>query len=207
MCSLRTYSPGELPERFRRKITINPDTGCWEWTGARDRGGYGSVNWEGSARGAHRVVYTLLVGQVPGDLELDHVRARGCVFRHCVNPGHLEPVTVKVNRQRQRLSILTALNAAKTHCSNGHEFTEENTRIRVDGARECKTCSRLKTRKAYRKNAALIGRGPANATKTHCKYGHPFDEENTYVNSIGRRTCRACHREQARKAYQERSKK
>lgn len=31
-----------------------------------------------------------------------------------------------------------------------------------------------------------------NARKTHCNWGHPFDEENTLVNSYGYRACRAC---------------
>ena len=33
-----------------------------------------------------------------------------------------------------------------------------------------------------------------NASKTHCKNGHPFDEGNTY-RLDGRRQCRACNRE------------
>lgn len=28
--------------------------------------------------------------------------------------------------------------------------------------------------------------------QTHCKRNHPFDEENTYVTSSGKRQCRAC---------------
>lgn len=32
-----------------------------------------------------------------------------------------------------------------------------------------------------------------NASKTHCRWGHPFDEVNTYIiPSTGHRTCRAC---------------
>jgi hypothetical protein len=38
-----------------------------------------------------------------------------------------------------------------------------------------------------------------NASKTHCKWGHAFDEENTYVTpSNGKRQCRACARERLR---------
>lgn len=33
-----------------------------------------------------------------------------------------------------------------------------------------------------------------NARKTKCDNGHPFDEDNTYVDGKGRRSCRACHR-------------
>ena len=37
-------------------------------------------------------------------------------------------------------------------------------------------------------NASLNG----NAVKVACKRGHPFTDENTYVNSKGHRICRAC---------------
>jgi hypothetical protein len=33
----------------------------------------------------------------------------------------------------------------------------------------------------------------ANAGKTHCASGHPFDEANTYVTRTGSRSCRRCH--------------
>lgn len=35
-------------------------------------------------------------------------------------------------------------------------------------------------------------RGHYNSQKTHCKNGHPFDEENTYITRSGGRTCRTC---------------
>jgi hypothetical protein len=31
------------------------------------------------------------------------------------------------------------------------------------------------------------------AARTHCPQGHPYSEENTYVNR-GHRFCRTCHR-------------
>jgi hypothetical protein len=34
----------------------------------------------------------------------------------------------------------------KTHCSKGHEFTLENTRITPEGWRNCRTCHRMKMR-------------------------------------------------------------
>jgi WhiB family redox-sensing transcriptional regulator len=41
-------------------------------------------------------------------------------------------------------------------------------------------------------------RAPADhpqASKTHCKRGHPFDADNTYYTPDGRRRCRTCLRE------------
>ncbi|HZQ33748.1 MAG TPA: HNH endonuclease [Mycobacterium sp.] len=35
----------------------------------------------------------------------------------------------------------------------------------------------------------------AYARKTHCKHGHEYTPENTLITPLGRRRCRACHRE------------
>lgn len=40
----------------------------------------------------------------------------------------------------------------------------------------------------------------ANAAKTHCPAGHPYDEANTYVDRKGGRNCRLCHNEKSRVA-------
>lgn len=41
-------------------------------------------------------------------------------------------------------------------------------------------------------------------SKTHCPYGHPYDEANTRINkSTGGRQCRTCHRDRNRRSYQE----
>lgn len=44
-----------------------------------------------------------------------------------------------------------------------------------------------------------------NARKTHCKNGHEFTPENTLRNKAGNRQCRACHRDQGKKATRLRS--
>ncbi len=38
------------------------------------------------------------------------------------------------------------------------------------------------------------GVAAANARKTHCPKGHPYDEENTRWSSAGKRSCRCCDR-------------
>jgi len=44
----------------------------------------------------------------------------------------------------------------------------------------------------------------ANASKTHCPQGHPYDLANTYIHSTGRK-CRTCTNENARRYRREKA--
>lgn len=109
-------------------------TGCWLWKGAKSGGGYAQVTIEKKAFRVHRFLYELLVGRVPYHMQLDHL----CRTRHCVNPDHLEPVTAQTNIQRG-----ASANARKTHCKNGHPYSEENTYHRKTGGRACRECRNI----------------------------------------------------------------
>lgn len=131
-------------DRFHTKYE-KLDDGCWEWRGSLNHAGYGQFNESRKkTRRAHRYSYELLVGPIPAGLELDHL----CRNRACVNPAHLQPVVTYVNMIRS-LSV-TSLNSRKTHCVNGHEFTEANTKRSVQSngrlRRSCITCRRAQKR-------------------------------------------------------------
>lgn len=122
-------------ERFFAKVVPGV---CWEWQAARTKTGYG-VFKVGLGQGtvlAHRFSYELLVAPVPLDMQLDHL----CRVRWCVDPDHLEVVTLAVNVLRGY--NVSACNARKTHCSNGHELARygyaPSTR---PGQRNCRACS------------------------------------------------------------------
>jgi hypothetical protein len=84
-------------DRLLAMVSMEPNTGCWLWTGAVAPGtGYARIHAYGMNRNAHKVSYMELVGPVPDGLDLDHL----CRVRCCVNPKHLEPVTHQVNCQR-----------------------------------------------------------------------------------------------------------
>lgn len=70
------------------------ENGCWLWQGCLNVRGYGQLG-KGS-RAAHRVFYERHVGPIPEGLTIDHL----CRVRHCVNPAHMEPVTVAENVRR-----------------------------------------------------------------------------------------------------------
>lgn len=127
-----------LRERLLSKATINWETGCWEWVASKNRG-YGRIGIGGGKwRFAHRVAYELIEGPIPADLELDHL----CRNPSCINPAHLEPVTGRINTLRS--NGVSALNARKTHCPAGHEYTPDNIYQRPDRpegrARHCLAC-------------------------------------------------------------------
>jgi hypothetical protein len=105
---------------------------------------------------AHRISYEHFVGPIPKGLFIDHL----CRMRACVNPGHLEPVTTLENARRGDGG---SNNRRKTHCTRGHEYSDENTRIKrnlKDGSfeRVCKECSSLyeKIRVARRRDVARL---------------------------------------------------
>lgn len=87
-------------ERFHAKYSIDPATGCWNWLNALGRNGYGRFWMAGRLHTAHRVSWELNVGEIPDGLHIDHL----CRNRRCVNPAHLEPVTVIENNRRARLA-------------------------------------------------------------------------------------------------------
>lgn len=87
-----------LPPRIQEKVTVHPISDCWEWRGARNGRGYGSVtNGLGSSALAHRVAYEALVGPIPAGLTIDHL----CRNKVCLNAAHMEPVTREENSRRQ----------------------------------------------------------------------------------------------------------
>lgn len=121
---------------LRRQSIARPD-GCIEWTGRKNWAGYGQISVRGRNLSAHRMAYRVAFGPIPDELVVDHL----CRNRACINPEHLELVTTKENVLRGE--GLTAVNARKTHCKHGHEFTEENTYVYRNGGRKCRECARI----------------------------------------------------------------
>lgn len=112
------------PAPIARRIDVN-DNGCWLWQGALYPDGYAMVSYRNKTHQGHRLMYRLLVGEVPAGLVLDHL----CRVRKCVGPQHLEPVTPRENLRRGNTP--TGWSVCQT-C--GGEFSE------LRGQRRCLVC-------------------------------------------------------------------
>lgn len=101
-------------DRFWSKVDKSAGPlGDWPWTAGKTGQGYGQFFVDGEKWLAHRYAYLLRHGSVSEYLQIDHVRERGCRSRLCVNPAHLEAVTLAENVRRAQVGR-RAENGVKT---------------------------------------------------------------------------------------------
>lgn len=84
-----------LKERIERKI-IKHDSGCLVWTGNLDTAGYPTVKWKNESLLVHRAYYKIMVKDIQRHDSLDHL----CRNKLCIEPSHLEPVSLSENVNR-----------------------------------------------------------------------------------------------------------
>ena len=179
-------------ERFLKKVSFEPMSGCWLWLAALNPEGYAEFFDGITIVLGHRWAYEHWIGPIPNGLVGDHL----CRVRCCVNPRHIDPVTQAINLERAEIDfeVIAAKNreraAAITHCPAGHIYDESNTHISRDGKRNCRACDRLK-------------KTPVKLPPiTHCPKGHEYTPGNTRLTGRNKRCrqCKTCHREQVRNA-------
>ena len=133
-------------EYVRDRSELEPNTGCWLWTGAANGQGYASVLRD---KRTLRVTRVLLGIEFRPDLHALH----SCDTPECVNPAHLrvgnnaDNVRDAVRRRRHNM-------VKRTHCPQGHPYAGENVRLDEKGCRRCRECQR---RNDVKRNRALAG--------------------------------------------------
>lgn len=141
--------------RIKARTVLNQH-GCWIWQGfchqfknqKPGQPGYAGSAFRGKGVRVHRKMLELKLGEtLPSTIHACH----HCDTPNCVNPDHLYPATNQQNHldggKRKRMQGQT-----KTHCKQGHEFTEQNTYLSKRGlsfCRNCKECSRLRCLARY----------------------------------------------------------
>lgn len=114
--------------RFMKKVVKDVATGCWNWTGAINKDGYGELWFNKKTRLAHRFFYIWKVLPVDDRGYINH----SCNNRRCCNPDHLRNVP----------PVLVRL---KEFCKRGHKFPlKQNKKRRV-----CNICKRITNHNRY----------------------------------------------------------
>ncbi len=138
-----SFNLDQLIHSFNKKYCITK-SGCWIWIGAKISSGYGNfrVGYMKKNVLAHRFSYEFYNGKIEEPLVIDHL----CHKRLCVNPKHLEAVTMKENLKRGFSPA--AIRSREGYCVMGHEYNNKNTRIYFhpngkERRRICRECNRL----------------------------------------------------------------
>lgn len=136
-----------VPPIHRFLAMVKVTSGCWHWRGAVQTRGYGSF---GITRRqtilAHRFAYEALVGPIPEGLTIDHT----CLNKLCVNPDHLEPVTLAENARRAGVVMRSTAAYPCGHPRTGaNTVTQKRPKDRNTPRRTCRTCRNERARQLY----------------------------------------------------------
>jgi hypothetical protein len=118
-------------------------TPCWTWQRSRMTGGYGTLAVAGRDFLAHRWYYEQRYGPIPDGLVIDHL----CRNRACVNPDHMEPVTLNENIRRGHSP--SAVAHRTNVCQRGHPLEGRNLITLQDGRRRCRACANEGQRRSH----------------------------------------------------------
>jgi hypothetical protein len=93
MIAMVEYGDERLPALFWDRVSPEPNTGCWLWTGALNDCGYGGFWLNGKRHAVHRLASCSFGARTLEGHDVDHV----CRVRCCVNPAHLRVATRSQN--------------------------------------------------------------------------------------------------------------
>ena len=137
-----------MPKDLTRFWSKVEKTGtCWIWKAGKYKNGYGKFGFKDSTILPHRFAYVITKGQIPEGLAIDHL----CRNRLCVNPEHLEAVTIKENILRG--TGIPAQQAKQTNCIRGHLLDVENCYITPDGRRQCRKCNAIRQQECVKRKS------------------------------------------------------
>ena len=129
-------------QRHWAMVQIDPETGCWNWTGSdQDERGYSRFYVDGRRTLVHRWAHEHFIGAIPEGETVHH----RCVNPRCSFPGHLVAMSQRDNLMESDMA-LAAVAVRKRYCVNGHDLAGAYVNPRT-GRRTCRTCRNERERR------------------------------------------------------------
>ena len=161
MADTTLYDARNIVMWLRSYVVVAKDNECWPHIGPVNNQGYGTVSQElnGVQKqvSAHRVMWEIFNGPIPGDMVVDHIchnesLSKGecfggsdCKHRRCVNPNHLRLLTLEENTRVGR----NGFNENTGKCRNQlHDWIPDNI-LERQNRRWCRLCLAESKKKRY----------------------------------------------------------
>lgn len=156
-----------IPEPYASKVrarilrNIKEVNGCWEWQKSLTvHGGYAQLMLSLEPKKpqlftGQRASWLVFRGDLQPGLHVDHL----CRNRKCVNPDHLEPVTIAENVLRGAVAREgISANTPLKYCRHGHSMTGDNLyEYKAEGLPRiiCRACKQDAARRQREKNIGI----------------------------------------------------
>lgn len=140
-----------LEKRLMSRVSVTP-SGCWQWTGATTKHGYGRMSWRNHVHRTHRLAAHLWL-----QLNLDDPDSKVC--HTCDNPPCLNPGHLYIGDQASNVQDMVQRGRASQgatpweFCNKGHEMTPEN---RYPYRRGCRACYNESQRRRRRERPLAV---------------------------------------------------
>lgn len=168
----------DIEDRLLSHVLVD-ENGCWNWTGSKNKQGYGSIGIGSRRTGerktvkTHRLSYSLFVGNIPEGYDICHK----CDNPSCINPAHLFAGTVRDNMADMDSKGRRGYSYSEDHPSA--KLTEEDVftarKLRRNGY------SYYRLAKMYGVNRETMRQAVLGATWKHLKDRRPPEgEEHCY---------------------------